>query len=59
MEELLERLLEEINILKEEIEKLEELAELFPELQAGSFLKKEAIEEIIERLEGIVEEFEE
>ena len=57
MDEILERLQKTIEILVEEIAKLDDLIEMFPELEVECLIKKDAYEESIEQIEEIIEDF--
>ena len=57
MDEILVDLCRLIEDLMEEIEKLEDLADSYPELQSECLIKKEAFEEAIEGMREIISQY--
>lgn len=55
--DILERLETEVRSFQEEILKLDELVEFFPELAVEATVKKDQIEEIIEKLQEMIEDY--
>jgi hypothetical protein len=57
MNEILEKIEETIAIYEEEIVKMDEFIEFFPESEAMAMIRKEEFEGFIEVLKDIIEEF--
>ncbi|MFA7287286.1 MAG: hypothetical protein WC055_00240 [Melioribacteraceae bacterium] len=55
--DILERLETEVNSFQEEIIKLDELVDYFPELAVEATVKKDQLEEIIEKIQEIIEDY--
>lgn len=58
MTEIIERLQEMIYTFQENIEKLDELADYFPEFLTESMIKKDSIEEFIDSIKELIADFE-
>ena len=57
MNEILEKIEETIAIYEEEIVKMDEFIEFFPESEAMAMIRKEEFEGFIDVLKDIIEEF--
>jgi len=57
MNEIIEILEEKVRYYHEEIYKLDDLVEYFPDFLVEATIKKDQLEEIIEDLEEIIEDF--
>ena len=57
MNEIIEKIEETIAIYEEEIVKMDEFIEFFPESEAMAMIRKEEFEGFIEVLKDIIEEF--
>lgn len=55
--DIMERLETELRSFQEEIAKLDELVEFFPELAVETTVKKDQLEEIIETIQEIIEDY--
>lgn len=55
--DILERLETEVRSFQEEILKLDELVDYFPELAVEATVKKDQLEEIIEKIQEIIEDY--